>query len=70
MRIGEVIRSKELELASLFLGRICGTMPQSRTWKPSLRPQLRRWLRTVDNVRTIIKKQTDYIYIPELSPQT
>ena len=31
MRIGEVIRSRELELASLFLERICGAMPQPRT---------------------------------------
>ncbi len=29
-----------------------------------------QWLPTVDNVRTIIQKQTEYIYIPELSPQT
>ncbi len=28
------------------------------------------WLRTVDNVRTILQQQTKYIYIPELSPQT
>ncbi len=27
------------------------------------------WLRTVDNVRTILQRQTKYIYIPELSPQ-
>jgi len=29
MRIGKVIESKKLELASLFLDRICGAMPQS-----------------------------------------
>jgi len=28
------------------------------------------WLRTVDNVRTILQRQTDYIHIPDLSPQT
>ncbi len=27
------------------------------------------WLPTVDNVRTIIQRQTEYFYIPELSPQ-
>ena len=36
MRIGEVTRSKELRLANLFLSRIYGTLPQLRTWKPSL----------------------------------
>jgi len=28
MRIGEIIRSKKLELANLFLERMCGAMPQ------------------------------------------
>ena len=28
------------------------------------------WLPTVDNVRTILQRQTEYTYIPELSPQT
>ena len=31
MRIEQVIRSKELELVSLFLSRMWGVMPQSRT---------------------------------------
>jgi len=28
-----------------------------------------RWLRIVDNVKTIIQRQNEYIYIPDLSPQ-
>ena len=49
MRIGEVIRSKEFEFASLFLERIGGTIPQSTTWRCCPVPRYKRWLPTVDD---------------------
>ena len=41
-------------------------LPDKSTKKDALLPQRPIWLRTVNNVRTIIQQQNEYIYIPDL----
>jgi len=44
--------------------------PLNKSKTEALTSASTQWLRIVDNVRTIIDKQTEYIYIPDLSSQT
>jgi len=41
-------------------------MPMNKAKTEALASVRAHWLRTVNNVRTIFERQTEYIYIPDL----